>query len=281
MRHSNYIGIFIITAITLISCKRSENDILPGAEVNFFSAADGIFGFAGQKAIYIDKIDTNEVDPNKFTARTPTGETFPSLSSAGPSGTAIVLYVKQAPGNHRFYFTNGKKYLVADTTFDLTAGSKHSFYVYDDPDSLLYRCRVLHLIENGPAPVNESRFRLLHFSSDLGQMNSYFVMEDGSRRFPANLPTNLKYGNYSDYITLDESVVGKDGNAYLQFFSGTDTATVKATATIPYRKGRSYAVVVSGLANTKFVQYNDPANPGNTTSVQLNASIAARVRIIN
>lgn len=281
MKHSNIIiAIFIVAVSALFSCKKSENEILPGAEVNFFNAADGIFSFPGIKGIYLDKMDTARFDATRFLTRTITGETFPALGSLGPSGTVPTLYMRQSPGQHRLFFTNGKKYLLADTTVDLTPGKKYNFYVYDDPDNLLYRCRILHLAEDKMPVANESRFRLLHFSSDLGKMNCYFIMEDGSRRFPASLPVNLEYGGYSDFITLDESVVGADGNAYLQFYAGTDTTSAKATATIPYRKGHSYAIVVSGLTNTKFVQYTDPAT-GSTTSVQLNSSISARVRAIN
>lgn len=277
------IGIVVVLMITCISCKKSAEEIAPGAEVNFFSAAEGIFCFPGFKPLYVDVVDTTLSEQMQFFTRTMTGETFPSLISGGPgpSGTAPVLHVRQSAGTHRFVFMNAKKYVVADTSFNMEAGVKHTFYVYDDPDSLLYHCHVMHIAENKLPDPNESRFRLLHLSSDLGLMNCYFVMEDGSKRFPANLPVNMEYGTHSDFISLPDSVVGKDGNAYLQFFAGTDTTKVKATATIPFRKGRSYAIVVSGLTNLKYVQYKDPVNPGNETIVQLNASIAARVRTIN
>lgn len=273
-----------IFALLLIACnplKESDDDVSPGVEVNYFNAAEGIFYFPGPKAVYVDVMDTTDTAPIQFTGRTSAGETYPSLTGTGPSGTVILLSMIQPSGLHRFIYTNGKKQVLADTAFDLTVGAKHTFYAYDDADSLLYHCRILHIAEHISAGAAECRFRLLHLSSDLGEMNCYFIKENGTRAFPANLPSKITYGSYSDFITMDTTVVGQDGNAYLQFFTGTDTATVKATATIPYSKGRSYAIVVKGLAGEKFIQYKDPADPDHPVQVKLNASIVARVRAIN
>lgn len=268
-----------IFALLLAACNPSEKaDINPAADVNYYNASEGISAFPGMKAVYIDVVDTTEINPVQFTDRTATGETFPSLPAAGVSGTVSILSMQQSSGSHRFIYTNGKKRILADTTFYLAPGEKHTFYAYDDPDSLLYRCRILHLKENTSAADDECRFRILHFSYDLGEMNCYFIKEDGTKVFPANLPQMIVYGAYSDFIKIDTTVVGKEGNAYLQFFSGSDTATVRATATIPYHAGRSYAVVVRGLVTPRYVQYTDPADPEHPLQLQLNAGIVARVR---
>lgn len=282
MKLQHYIFLFILLVPGLSACEKSDKDAgVAGTEVNFFNTADGIFTFPGTKAVYVDKLDTMQSDPIQFSGRSPAGETFPALAFAGPGGTASVLYMRQTPGTHRFIFTNGEKQVVADTTVNLTDNSKNTFYVYDDPDQLLSHCMIMHIIENSTNTPDKCQFRLLHLSSDLGEMNCFFILEDGSRFFAANLPAKMKSGTHTDFISIDKQVVGKDGNAYLQFFSGTDTTGVKATATIPYREGRSYAIVVSGLANMKYVQYKDPADPGNPRTVLLNASISARVRTVN
>ncbi|MRG43513.1 hypothetical protein GFS24_00220 [Chitinophaga sp. SYP-B3965] len=273
-----HLYIFAFTLVACNSLKEADSDITPDASINYFNAAEGITALPGTKAVYMDVMDTTQTDPVQFTDKTTAGETFPALTSTGPSGTVSILSMMQPSGTHRFIYTNGRKRILADTTFDLTAGGKHTFYAYDDADSLLYRCRILHIVENTSAGADECRFRLLHLSSDLGEMNCYYIKDDGTKVFPASLPSNIKYGNYSDLIKLDTAIVGEDGNAYLQFFTGTDTATVKATATIPYRNGRSYAVVVKGLVNQKFLAYEDAAG---SVSVQLSAGILARVRIIN
>lgn len=282
MKLRHYIILSILFVSGMAGCTKTDNGLAaPGAAINFFNAAEGIFAFSGIKPVYVDEIDTSRLSPVQFTNKSAGGETFPSPPGTGPGGTVPVLYMNQTPGTHRFIFTNGNKQTVADTTFTVAEGSKNTFYAFDDPDNLLYHCRILQIVENEAAAPDQCLFRLLHLSSDLGEMNCFFILEDGSRVFPANLPLNMKYGTHTNFMSIDEDVVGQDGNAYLQFFSGTDTATVKATATIPYRKSRSYAVVVSGLTNMKFVQYTDPTNPASTRTIQLNASISARVRIIN
>jgi hypothetical protein len=282
MKLRYHISMFVLFVSCMAGCQKSVNGpAISGAEINFFNAADGIFIFPGVKAVYIDKLDTTQADPIQFSSKSAAGETFPALINAGAGGVTSVLYMKQTAGTHRFIFTNGNKRVVADTTLNLSAGSKNTFYAYDEPGKLLYRCRIMHIAENEASVADQCRFRLIHLGSDLGDMNCFFILEDGSRVFPANLPVSMKYGTHTNFITINEQVVGKDGNAYLQFFSGTDTATVRATATIPYRNGRSYAIVVSGLTAIKFVQYEDPVNPGSIRTVQLNASITARVRAIN
>ncbi|HMI02477.1 MAG TPA: hypothetical protein VK541_08355 [Pedobacter sp.] len=282
MKLQHHIILSVLFIFCMAGCQKSVNGpVTSGAEVNFFNAADGIFIFPGVKAVYMDKLDTTQADPIRFSNKSAAGETFPALINAGPDGVTSVLYMKQIAGSHRFIFTNGNKRVVADTTLNLTAGSKNTFYAYDDPDKLLSRCRIMHIVENEVPVKDQCRFRLLHLGGDLGGMNCFFILEDGTRVFPANLPVDMKYGAHTNFITIDPKVAGKDGNAYLQFFSGTDTATVKATATIPYRNGRSYAVVVSGLAEMKFVQYQDPANPGSIKTIQLNPAITARVRTLN
>ncbi|RPD41182.1 DUF4397 domain-containing protein [Chitinophaga barathri] len=272
-----------ILAFLLVACnpsKEADSITTPDASVNYFNASEGISIFPGIKAVYVDVMDTTKVNPIQFTGVTSIGETYPALQSPGPSGTAGILPLRQSPGMHRFIYTNGKKQVLADTTFNLTPGEKHTFYAYDDADSLLHRSHVLHIVENTSAGEDECRFRLLHLSSDFGELHCYYIKEDGTKVFPSSLPQKMKHGSYSDFIQVDTSAVGTDGNAYLQFFTGTDTATARATATIPYRKGRSYAVVVKGIVTQKYVPYKDPASP-DPIFVQVYANVLARVRTIN
>ncbi|HWZ58341.1 MAG TPA: DUF4397 domain-containing protein [Gemmatimonadaceae bacterium] len=277
MTVSRWAGVVVgVSALVVGACGGSRNPLATPAETqfNFHTASIGLgnwpcgCSYVPYDFIYIDQFDTTRTDDPYFNGAFDSYPIDPNAHSGIPLFERIE-YMREAAGAHRFRFTNFNHGVVVDTTLALAASANTVIYL---TDSIGVRYHVMLVDESTPGPANSVRMRVLNLSPDAGPVSAYVVASSGTFLW-SNLPQQVAYGTISPYVTVDPSVVASDGNVYLKFFGGTDTAQTVAAATVPFTPGRSYHVVVEGLVSPHVVSY-----PG-AVSVTVNPSVTAHVRV--
>jgi hypothetical protein len=291
MSHRPLSGIAIVAVIALAAlaaCNTSKTPTALGPEtqVNFYSASLGLVSApcatpptcTSYNAIYYDRYDTTRTDHPYFFGTT-VGLDYPVDPLQPIPGVPPFerpLYFRLPAGTHRFWFANGAGTVVADTALPLGASRRTLLYFVD---SLATNYRVLTLDETTTGPSSGVRFRVLNLSPDAGPVGVYALGDSGQNVW-SNLPQQVAYGTVTPYVTLDSALTLTDGNVYLEFFSGIDTANTIATAVVPYLSGRSYHVVVEGTVTQETLNYPNPTQPGQFTPVTVNPTIAAKLRAV-
>lgn len=271
-----------VATAAVVACTSTRDPLAVGPQtnINFWSASVALLTWPRSPTypppydfVYIDSYDTSRTDvPNLWNGSFPFD---PTQDGSGLPYTRV-LYMHLAAGSHRLRFTNPERAVIVDTTLGLGGNQNTVLYL---TDSLQHNMHVVAVDESAPGVAGAVRIRVVQLSPDVGPLGA-FVFSDTGTVVRSNLPQAVAYDSVTPYIVLDPSLASSDGNVYVSFFAGGDSANVVATAVVPFSVNRSYHVVVEGLANPETFTYPDPANPGQTITDPLAPSIAAYVRAV-
>lgn len=273
MRRSRAAGV-VLAGLMATACGADRNPLAlaPVSEISFCLTSLGVVNWPNPHPgtyynydyVYFDHLDTaNTAVPYLYHLFSQYPVDFIATSYQR------VFYMRESAGVHRLWLTNSSGGTVIDTTLTLGADRNTVTYFID---SLGTQYQILTVDESTPGPSNVVRLRVLNLSPDVGPIGLYVVGDTGQRIF-SNLPRNVTYKTVTPYVTVSDSLVASDGNIYLKIFAGTDTASTVTAATVPFMPGRSYHLIVGGLATAHTLSF-----PGDTVSVPVNPSIGASVR---
>lgn len=281
---------FLTLAAVLLATACRSSDPLAGTpltDVNFYTASLALANAsvayppaAGSACcfdyIYVDTFDTTHVNDPYFTPGI--GVPYPVDPVFDPIlGLEHVNFQNFPSGTHRFRFTDNTHTVIADTTLSLATGHRTMVYLNDSLSPSHYR--VMALDETGTVAATGIRVRVINFSPDEGPVSVYVLGDTGQFVF-ANLPQQTPFDSVTPYVALDSSLALADGNIYLKFFAGTDTASTLATAIVPAASGRSYHVIFEGNASVETLTYPNIGWPNQQTQLQIAPRLSARVREI-
>lgn len=269
MKPIKYLPLSLLLAILLLVSGCSEDELYgvkSTAYVNFFQASEVIMqaGLTTDNFIYINDSVPNgpikrffpQIEP--FISDT---RQFPSEISDGGDGYtpgvihgvggrySYIYYMGLDPDSYRFIFTGENKVFLKDTLVNLSADSYTDLYLTEDRGDQDYR--IVAVPNQHTAIAGKVQVRIVHLSADTEPLTVSRAYDNGKVDTGLGYPTQLAFGQYSDYVPFDtEDTDAELNNIMLRFSPAGDPDNILLTASIPVDAGASYTVLVRGLRNS-------------------------------
>jgi hypothetical protein len=284
------IAIAILVSLVVTSCSKEVTPVEPGgkeeAAFNFYCASSVLNGLSnGAAPIYLNAKD---YDPAKRFI--PQLDPFPyfsfGLSNAKHESPSLsnnfgsVMYLRHVAGANRFIFTDTTRNKIADTVIDAISHSRNILYLIDQPmpDNSVAQYTVLHVEDDAIGAEGKVKLRVINLSPDAGSLDIVARKRNGDwLRSP--LPNELSFKNFSDYILLDTTGIGDNGQIVLNVLSSNQEAILSTG--IPAITGASYTLVIEGFRNGTTRRIPTRKRPDDSfeyTSVTIPANLKTSIR---
>ncbi|ASZ12463.1 DUF4397 domain-containing protein [Chitinophaga pendula] len=267
MKISAYLYGLLCCSVWFISCQKNIDPVLPEngnlIKINYYNSSDVLSKYTiGGLGIFVDTL------ANRASVRLP----FFDLSASPPkleypivnNTIKSIVYMNYGSGSHRFrthymvpdttiagaVFGVLPDTLLVDTTFILKSSTNTLMYLADKPgvknqQRLGFTLIAVPVAQPLPEDSNTVQLCIVNTSPDAGPLLCKRVKPDGSFTIE-NLPQQLQYGQYTDYIKLSPKEAS-NGLIGLRIYNSNSGTELVNTA-VPANAGHAYIISVRGFA---------------------------------